>query len=56
MGNYYINAHKLSICNFTYSNGPFAAELSHSTKSPNCRANDALRHVKQRKFKSGGFV
>ena len=36
-------------------NGPFAAERSCATKSPNWRANDAVRHVKQRKFKFGGF-
>ena len=34
----------------------FAAERSRGTKSPNWRANDALGHVKQRKFKFGGFV
>ena len=38
------------------SNGPFAAERSRGTKSPNWRANDALGHVKQGKFKFGGFV
>ena len=37
-------------------NGPFAAERSRGTKSPNWWANDALGHVKQRKFKFGGFV
>ena len=38
------------------SNGPFAAERSRGTKSPNWRANDARGHVKQGKFKFGGFV
>ena len=38
-------------------NGPFAAaERSRGTKSPNWRANDALGHVKKRKFKFGGIV
>ena len=36
--------------------GPFAAERSRGTKSPNWRANDARGHVKQGKFKFGGFV
>ena len=36
--------------------GPFAAERSCGTKSPNWRANDALGHVEQRKFKFGGFL
>ena len=37
-------------------NGPFAAEQSRGTKSPYWRANDALGHVEQRKFKFGGFL
>ena len=36
-------------------NGPFAAERSRGTKSPNWRANDTLGHVKQTKFKFGGL-
>ena len=44
------NIHKLS------RDGSFAAERSRGTKSPNWRANGALGHVKQRKFKFGGFV
>ena len=35
-------------------NGPFTAEQSRGTKSPNWRTNDALGYVKERKFKIGG--
>ena len=39
------------------ANGPFAAKRSRGAKkSPHWRANDALGHVKQRKFKFGGFA
>ena len=41
---------------FNRNNGPFGAEQSCDTKSPNWRANDALEHVEQRTFKFCGFV
>ena len=48
---------QIKASDFTNScNGPFAAERSRGTKSPNWRANDALGHVEQREFKFGGFV
>ena len=37
-------------------NGPFAAEQSRGTKSPDWRANAALGHVEQRKFKFSVLV